>query len=179
MDPVLVDVALLRGLATGGLKLAPGRVIMARVVSNDGSGRGELAIAGGRLSATLPASLRAGEELRLVVQNISAGRVLLHNEPAPQPQQEPLQDADGGGGAAATPMHVLELCYDAQRLGPVDLRFELHAGALRVVVGMASAAALASATSAADELRGALAGASGLEVGVSVVARRPPLDVYV
>jgi hypothetical protein len=176
MDSVLVDVG---ALALPGVKLTPGRVIMARVVRNDAGGSGELAIGGGRLSATLPASLRAGEELRLVVAEVSAGRVVLRNEPLTAPREGGEGEGEGEGAGRPTATPALDLRYDAQRLGPIDLQLELRDGALAVVVGVGSPHALASAKAAADELRSALAAATGLAVGVSVRARQKPLDLYV
>lgn len=177
-------------MALPDVKLTPGRVIVARVVQTGPDGRGELSIAGARLSALLPAGVHEGEELRLLVKDVSAERVLLTIQadaalesglplPAHQPRDEEI-DPDGGEAQAFGPVtHVLALRYDAPALGTVDLRFELYEGALRVNVAMAGQAALARARDGSEELHAALARASGLEVSVNVSARRPPLNVYV
>jgi hypothetical protein len=189
VDSILVDIALLRTLASADIKLVPGRVIMARVVSTDGAGRGELSIAGARVSAALPPGLRAGQELRLTVREASAERIVLsaHGDTGATPGMQAAQSAfgqqvdDGQAGGArdtGTPSHVVELRYDAQQLGPVDLRFELYEGSLRVVVGLAPGAGLTGAQAAASELQQTLTAATGREVSVNAVARRQPLDLY-
>jgi hypothetical protein len=190
MDSILVDVALLRTLATADIKLVPGRVIMARVVSADGSGRGELSIAGTRISAALPPGVRAGQELRLTVREATPERVVLSTQADPEAlpgmaagaaaAQERVDDggeAPAGAGGPAT--HVLELRYDAAQLGPVDLRFELYEGALRVTATLAPGAALDSAQAATGALAATLAAATAREVSVSAVPRHQPLDMYV
>jgi hypothetical protein len=190
MDPILVDIALLRAMALPDVKLTPGRVIVARVVQAGVDGRGELSIAGARLSASLPAGVHEGEELRLLVKDVSADRVLLSIQsdgasetavPLPASQlRESEIDPDGEADPArGTPTQVLALRYDAPALGPVDLRFEMYAGALRVLVVMTGEQALASGHRGSQELQEALARATSLDVSVSVSARRPPLDLYV
>jgi hypothetical protein len=183
MELLLVDLSQLRALALPGIKLTPGRVITARVAATGADGRGALSIAGGRIAATLPAGVRTGQELRLVVKEVSADRVLLAvqaDAPAPDAEQSaPADEGPGAGGnRGSSASHVLELRYEAERLGSIDLRFEVYAGDLRVLVGMASAGAAASANAAAGELRDALAHATNREVQVSVSATHPPLDLY-
>jgi len=182
MDPILVDIAQLRTLMLPRITLTPGRVIMARVAEAGDGRRGELAIAGGRISATLPPGVRAGDELRLVVKDVSAERLVLQIEtPAAAPRESVEErEAAGGGGRQGTPSQVLELRYATQNLGLVGLRFALHpGGAISVTVGMPDDAGITRARSAADGLRAAIAQATGADVGVSVTAQRPPLDVYV
>jgi hypothetical protein len=190
MDPILVDIALLRAMALPDVKLTPGRVIVARVVAAGADGRGELSIAGARLSAALPPGVHEGEELRLLVKDVSADRVVLaiqseapSESASPQPASEPRNDdidPEGGVGSVyGTPTHVLAMRYDAPTLGAVDLRFELYAGALRVAIVMGGQRALASGLEGSQELHDALARATSLDVSVSVAARRPPLDLYV
>jgi hypothetical protein len=190
MDQILVDIALLRAMALPDVKLTPGRVIVARVVGTAADGRGELSIAGARLGALLPAGVHEGDELRLLVKEVSADRVLLVIQPdaaaenvlaAPiEPRAEGEIDPDAGeGSVGATATHVLALRYDAPSLGMVDLRFEMYEGALRVVVAMAAGAPVAAARAASEELHDALARASSLQVSVAVTERRLPLDMYV
>jgi len=46
MQPLAVELSLLRSLETAELRIAPGRAMMARVVSLNPAGRGSLSIAG-------------------------------------------------------------------------------------------------------------------------------------
>lgn len=184
MDPILIDAAQLRTLRISSLALTPGRVIMARVAEAGEGSRGELSIAGGRLRAALPPGVRAGDELKLVVKDVSAGRVVLQIQgepPAPQPLTEPRErDGEaGGGGRASTPNNVLELSYETVNLGLINLRFELHgADAVTVTVTMATPGAVTRARASADALRAALARSSLADVAVAITPARPPLDLY-
>ena len=98
--PLAVDLRALRVLVGPDIKIVPGRAVMARVVAQQPGGRGSLSIAGYLLEAELPESVRAGEDLRLVVKDVTAERVLLaitdpHDaDPGRQAQQ-----------AQAPPMH--------------------------------------------------------------------------
>ena len=67
MDPINVDVRLIKAVLGTELRIAPGRALMARVVTADGLGRGSLNIAGAVIDATLPKDIQAGQELRLTV----------------------------------------------------------------------------------------------------------------
>jgi hypothetical protein len=198
MQPMAVDLRVLRTLLTPDIKIVPGRAMMARVVVADGTGKGSLSIAGYLLEAELPKEVRTGQDLRLVVRDVSAERVLLsiadqHETPA-QPAQAPVVPPPGvplpGGGtlqvverdaqgdAARSPgSHTLTLRYDAPALGAVDLRFELDPGALRLGVTV-SPRALAAAHGDADDLRQALADELRRAISVVVSPRREPLDVY-
>jgi len=87
MQPMAIDPRVLRALLTPEIKIVPGRAMMARVVVADGNGRGSLSIAGYLLEAELPKDVRTGDDLRLVVRDVSPDRVLLgiadqHQEPA-------------------------------------------------------------------------------------------------
>ncbi|HEX4009242.1 MAG TPA: hypothetical protein VHX62_04510 [Solirubrobacteraceae bacterium] len=198
MQPMAVDLRVLRALLTPDIKIVPGRAMMARVVVADGSGKGSLSIAGYLLEAELPKEVRAGQDLRLVVRDVSAERVLLgiadqHEAPAQQtqapvapPPAVPLPgggtlqvtERDAQGGPAGSPdSHTLTLRYDAPALGAVDLRFELDPGALRLGVTV-SPRALAAAQGDADDLRQALADELHRAISVVISPRREPLDVY-
>ena len=48
MDPIALDVRLIKAVLGSELRIAPGRAIMARVVNTDGRGRGVITIAGER-----------------------------------------------------------------------------------------------------------------------------------
>jgi hypothetical protein len=204
MDPIAVDIRLIRAVLGAELRVAPGRALMARVVSADGFGRGSLSIAGALIDAKLPPGVQAGEDLRLVVRHVSPEQVVLgmsgeagaaavqsQTEVAlpgggrlrvtqrdPDPDSDPDSDADRAT-APATGRHVLALAYDAPALGTVDLRFELDPQSLRVNATLVAGAPAASATDAAGALREALSQAlGGRAVTVQVTPRREPLDVY-
>jgi hypothetical protein len=184
MHPILVDAAQLRTLRIPGLALTPGRVIVARVADVGEGSRGELSIAGGRLAVALPPGVRTGDELKLVVKDVSANRVVLQIQgepPSPEPLHEPREgDREaGGGGPASTATDVLQLSYQTVNLGSIGLRFELHAAsALTVTIAMATDAGLTRARASADLLRTSLAASPLTDIAVTVTAARPPLDLY-
>jgi hypothetical protein len=199
MDPIAVDIRLIRAVLGAELRVAPGRALMARVVNVNPMGRGALSIAGALIDAKLPPGVEAGQDLRLVVRHVSPEQVVLgislqDGAAAAQPQAavelpggghvrvtERDADSEGSGRATApgTGRHVLALAYDAPTLGTVDLRFELDPQSLRVNATLAAGAPAASATDAAGELRDALSQAlGGRPVTVEITPRREPLDVY-
>ncbi|MGA2011387.1 MAG: hypothetical protein ABSH51_12790 [Solirubrobacteraceae bacterium] len=186
MQPLAIDLQLLRSLLLPEMRIVPGRALMARVVNADGNGRGSISIAGYLLDAELPKHVGAGQELRLIVRETSAERVLLAIS---QPEQQTPaaaalpgggtltvteRDAEGGSSAEA---HTLTLRYDAPALGAVDLRFELDPSSLRVGIAV-SPAALASTQAGAGALGDALSAAVARAVSVTVSARREPLEIY-
>lgn len=91
VQPLAVDLRALRVLVGPDIKIVPGRAVMARVVQAPAGQRGSLSIAGYLLEAELPDNVRAGEDLRLVVREVSTDRVLLAitdpHEATPQQQQ--------------------------------------------------------------------------------------------
>jgi hypothetical protein len=201
MQPLAVDLHLLTDIGTVGLRLNPGRGLMARVMAADGNGRGVINIAGAVIEAQLPRHVRAGEQVRLVVRHLDEQRVVLElvhsNASAPQasgtPEPPPgavalpgggelrvAQDAPDGGSpdSARSGAQTVALSYDAPALGALDLRFELDAGGLRVHVAVAPGPALALAQAGSESLRQALAQSGERPVSVTVSARRQPLDVY-
>lgn len=195
-----IDLRILRTLLAPEIKVAPGRALMARVVVADGSGRGSLSIAGFLLEAELPKDVRTGQDLRLVVRDVSAERVLLSiadprqdtatppmpiagwvgPDPIPLPGggHVSVTERDAEGAPADRPdTHALSLRYDTPALGAIDLRFELDPGSLRLSVTVAPRA-LAPAQSQSDSLRESLAEELHRAVSVIVSARREPLDIY-
>jgi hypothetical protein len=193
VDPIAVDIRLIRAVLGAELRVAPGRALMARVMSADASGRGSLSIAGAVIEAKLPKGVQAGQELRLTVRDITPERVVLSlsDQAAAAAAQAPAELPGGGrvrvserdeaahkpsGGPAGS--HTLSLIYDAPSLGAVDLRFELDPQSLRVTATLAAGTPAQSATDAAGELRDALAEALGRPVAVHVTPRYEPLDVY-
>ncbi|HUA04119.1 MAG TPA: hypothetical protein VMB27_09460 [Solirubrobacteraceae bacterium] len=199
MDPINVDVRLIKAVLGAELRIAPGRALMARVVTADGLGRGSLNIAGTVIDAALPKDIQAGQELRLTVRNVSAERVELSLSDQPPPaalDSAPLpgggtlrvteRDAGGGNGGGrggsrrgdGTGRHSLSLRYDAPTIGSVDLRFELDPETLRLSATLAAGEPYERALDNAGGLRDALTEALGRPVTVDISARREPLDVY-
>jgi hypothetical protein len=190
MDPIAMDVRLFKAVLGTELRIAPGRMIAARVVNADGQGRGVITIAGEPLEASLPEHLQPGQELRLVVREVSAERVVLGlADGLAAPQSVPLpgggsirieeeDSSDPAGGGARSGTHTLALRYDAPALGAIDLRFELAPGSLRVTAALSPGEGLASAQARAGELQDALQGAVAQTVNVSVEPRYDPLDLY-
>lgn len=190
MDPIAVDVRLIKAVLGAELRIAPGRVLMARVLTADGSGRGSLSIAGAVIDAELPKDVKAGQELRLTVHHVSPERVELSlSDPtalaaaaaATLPGGGTVRVADrdpGAAGAHGDDRHSLTLRYDAPALGAVDLRFELDPQSLRLTATFAAGDPVERARAGAGQLREALTEALGRPVTVEVSARREPLDVY-
>jgi hypothetical protein len=196
MDPIAVDIRLIKAVLGTELKISPGRALMARVVTTDGTGRGSLNIAGTTLEAELPKDVQPGQELRLTVRTVSPDRVELSMSDqaaataaaaaaTPLPGGGALhvteRDADsgsGGGGKPGSDRHTLALRYDAPALGAIDLRFELDRESLRLTATLAAGEPVERARDAAGDLQAALARALGRPVAVDITARREPLDVY-
>lgn len=181
---------LLRSLEAPELKIAPGRALMARVVSADAHGHGTLSIAGALIEAGLPKHVRAGDELRLMVKEVSDEKVVLSlAEQAVPPAPEPVPLPGGGrvavserdaatGGAAGSAAHTVALRYDAPSLGPVDLRFQLDSASLRLSVTLPEGEPWERASAAAEELRGALADSLPRAISVTISPRHEPVEVY-
>jgi hypothetical protein len=195
MDPINVDIRLIKAVLGGELRIAPGRGLMARVVTADGLGRGSLNIAGAVVDASLPKDVRAGQELRLTVRHVSADRVemsMSDQSPPPAVDAATLPGGgalrvterdtnDGGGGSGSgegAERHTLSLRYDAPALGAVDLRFELDPSSLRVTATVGAGQPYDLALDGAGRLGDALTDAVGRPVTVDVSPRREPLDVY-
>jgi hypothetical protein len=193
-----LDLAFVRDVLLPGLTLTPGRAMMARVVEADQGDGGKLAIAGYLLEAELPKEMVAGQDVRLVVREVTADRVLLAamHEPAaattPTPLAAPIElpggahlrvledrgeerDAGGGDGRDG---HALGLLLDLPGLGPLELRFGLDAASVRASIATDPGPALARAQAQAGELREALARVCERAATVTVSARRQPLDLY-
>jgi hypothetical protein len=196
MDPINVDIRLIKAVLGADLRIAPGRALMARVVTADGLGRGSLNIAGAVIDASLPKDVQAGQELRLTVAHVSPDRVELSlsgqnpaafaaaaSEAVPLPGGGTVQVAErdaggGGGGSQGADRHALSLRYDAPALGAIDLRLELDPETMRVSATLAAGQPFDLALNNAGKLGDALAAAVGRPVTVDVLPRREPLDVY-
>jgi hypothetical protein len=91
--PLAINLQALRVLVGPDIKIVPGRAVMARVVQAPPGQKGSLSIAGYLLDAELPENVQAGQELRLVIRDVNAERVLLAiTDP---------HDADHAGSQAA------------------------------------------------------------------------------
>jgi hypothetical protein len=194
MEPLAVDLMLLRSVLGTEMKIAPGRGLMAHVMRADGSGRGAISIAGAVLEAELPTHVRAGQDVRLVVRSVSADRVVLSlsDQPLAPPPLPPAIPLPGGGSirivdsederASARGQRpgrqMLALRYDAPALGPVDLRFDLDPGSLRLAVTLDAGEPLRRAQTEAVSLRQALEDNVDRSVGLKLLPRPGALDVY-
>jgi hypothetical protein len=198
MDPIAVDIRLIRAVLGAELRVAPGRALMARVLTADASGRGSLSIAGAVIEAGLPKGVQAGQELRLIVRDVSSERVVLSLSDqagaavaaAPPAvalpgggsvrvsERDTAEQKGASGGGPDAGRHTLALVYDAPALGAVDLRFDLDSRSLRVSAVLAAGEPVEHAHARAGELREALADALGRPVTVEITPRREPLDVY-
>src|SRR4051794_3662083 len=190
MDLLRVEAALLRAQLPE-LVLRPGMTLPARVMERHGQ-MGLLLLAGTPLSAQLPDELKAGDRLRLRVEDVSEQVVLRTVEtpaapPAATPPPEvalPLPNggrAQGrvtgkgaGGGGADEPASVA-LDYDSPALGTLAMRLVQQPGGagLQVTVGATAGAPEERARAAAEDLRRALAEATGLPATVRVIGRAP------
>ena len=103
--PLAVDLRALRVLVGPDIKIVPGRAVMARVVQAPPGQKGSLSIAGYLLDAELPENVRAGDDLRLVVKDVSAQRVLLAITDPNDPDQA-QQTQQGQQATQAQPVHT-------------------------------------------------------------------------
>lgn len=194
MQPLAVEASLLRAVLATDVKLTLGRELMVRVASVTAEGRGVLSLAGMLLDAELPCNVRAGDELRLQVRELTPEKVVLaikdDSQPPPplvvaQPQVPlpgggslEVTERDAGGSlAAGDQTHTLALRYNAPHLGAVDLHFTLTGGALALTVGVAPGA-YEQAEEHSSKLQASLASVAERPVKVTVVARREPVEVF-
>lgn len=191
MEPLAVDLSTLVRALDSELRLAPGRVLMARVIEPPNeNGRGTLSLAGMALEASLPENVEHGQPLRLTVREVNPERVVLTlgaDQPAAlMPSVVPLpggasvwvaEDDDHTSTGAGKKNSSVSLHFDAPTLGRIDLRLELGDGNLRAAVAVSSAA-LEQAGGNAKQLQTALVEAVKLPTEVSVTARHDPLDIY-
>src|SRR4051794_27767198 len=190
MDLLRVEAALLRANLPE-LVLRPGMTLPARVMERHGQ-MGLLLLAGTPLSARLPDELKAGDRLRLRVEDVGE-QIVLRTVETPAAQQQaaaapppevalPLpngaqaglratEKADGRGGEDE-PVSVA-LDYDSPALGTLDMRLVLQpaGGGLQVTVGATAGAPEDRVRGAAEELRRAIADATGLPATVRVLGR--------
>jgi hypothetical protein len=165
---------------------------MARVVRPETpAARGALSIAGALIEAELPKDVKAGQDIRLIVKEVTPERVVLTLAdpsavaPAPAPVQLPgggairiTDDEQSGGQGSGGESRTLALRYDAPTLGAVEFRLLLDPASLRVAVELPAGDSFDRAQAAAADLRDALSAAVDRPVSVTVSARRDPVDVY-
>ena len=190
MDLLRVEAALLRAQLPE-LVLRPGMTLPARVMERHGQ-MGLLLLAGTPLSAQLPDDLKAGDRLRLRVEDVGEQVVLRTvDSPAAQAAQTPPPEValplPGGGRAGVRVTEraadgrgdeepaTVALDYVSPALGTIAMRLvQQPAGAgLQVTIGAAAGAPEERVRGAAAELRRALADATGLPATVRVIGRTP------
>ena len=198
MDLLRVEAALLRAQLPE-LTLRPGMTLPGRVMERHGQ-MGLLMLAGTPLAAQLPDDLKAGDRLRLRVEDIGEQVVLRTVETAPAatqtatPPPEVALPLPGGRQAevrvtekadeqrgADEPVSV-GLTYDSPALGTLDLRLVQQPGGagLQVTIGAGAGPPEEQARSAAETLRRTLTEATGLPTTVRAVGRtpKPRVDFY-
>jgi hypothetical protein len=192
--PLAVDLLLLRTALASEVKITAGRAIMARVAHADGNGRGSISIAGALFEAELPKQVKAGTEVRLIVRDVSADRVVLQLSDqtaaafAPPPAAVPLpgggalkvveREQQRGGSDSPDGRDLLTVRYDAPHLGPVELRFDLRPGSLHVTATLTPGEPLRRAQADAVSLREALQNELDRPISVQLKPGYEPLDVY-
>ncbi len=194
MEPLAVDLNLLRAVLTPDLQIDVGKLLMVRIASVESSGRGMLSLAGMLLEAELPEGVSTGQELKLVVREITPEKVVLSIQNDPQAAIPLLSAAliplaagslevrERGGGRStkrADGSHSLKLRYDAPNFGALDMHFVLDPqGGLQLAVVVPVGDALNDAQAAAPRLQQNLVEATNRSVILSVAGRYEPLEVF-
>jgi hypothetical protein len=170
------------------LVLRPGMTLAARVAETHGS-RGLLMIANAALAAELPEGVKAGDTLKLRVQEATPARIVMRMEteqppplvvPLPGGQEARLEvdEREGEGSQAAGRRSQVAITYRSPALGAIDFQLALEGGGLTAQVRAKEGAPYELARTQAEELRDALHRATGKPVQLTVSPRRDPLDVY-
>jgi hypothetical protein len=187
LDPALVKAEL------PTLVIRPGMTLAARVMETHGS-RGLLMIANAALAAELPDGVKAGDTLKLRVQEASSDRIVMRLESdAQQAQQPPTVVPIPLPGGQQAYIHVNEesseseardrrsevaITYRSPQLGALDFRLSLEGGAVTAQVRARKGAPFELAQAQAEELRDALNRATGKPVQLTVTPRHDPFDAY-
>jgi hypothetical protein len=197
MEAFAVDLQLLRSMMVNDLQLTVGRSLMARVASVDGDGRGRITLAGAMLEAELPKELKAGQEIRLQVRELTLEKVVLALQERPPVLDQPVMMALPGGGMleireklhptgegdgsgeVSSSTFVLSLVYDAPVLGAIEMRFTLDPTSLRLDASLAMGEPFELAQASSDELRAALTATVARTITVELTPRHDPVDLYV
>jgi hypothetical protein len=171
------------------LVLRPGMTLAARVAETHGS-RGLLMIGNAALAAQLPEGVKAGDTLKLRVQETSSERIVMRMEsevqqppvvpvPLPGGQQAALYvDERDGERRRSSEQAAVAITYRSPALGAIDFRLALEGGAVTAQVRAREGAPFELARAQAEELRDAVHRASGKPVQLTVSPRHDPLDVY-
>jgi hypothetical protein len=196
MQPMAVDLNLLRAMLTPELTLDVGRLLMVRVASVDPDGRGLLSLAGVLLEAELPQGVSAGQELKLEVRELTPQKVVLaiQNDasqtaipliaalivPMPLGGSLRVQERQPSGSTQLPDgSHSLKLRYDAPTFGTIEMHFILDTqGGLRLALVVPAGESLASAQASSEDLLDSLTEATGRQTSLSVSARYEPLEVF-
>ena len=189
MNPLAVDLTMLLRTLESEVRIAPGRVLTARVVDNGDPTRAKLSIAGKLLEAQLPSHLKAGEEVRLTVSEVSAEKVVLSlstplsaEAPRQASDHAKVSDEDASEQEADEDREhtrpAVSLRYQAPTLGAVDVRLQMGAGVLHALVGVRAGQPHKLAREQTAELRERLADATGLPVDLIIQARHDPIELY-
>ena len=191
VDPVVAVRTLLLRQAMPDLALRPGASLVARVASR-GERDGVLVLAGVPLTAQLPDEVESGATLRLKVREVTPERVTLQLDgpPIPPPpaeaQAQPRQDATARVEVQDPPRRRTEqgeerssvvLGFQSAELGRLELRIELTAGRVEVIVET-PAQVHDLVQDEADRLRDGLTVRVEREAQVKVRPRREPVDLY-
>lgn len=191
VDPVVAIRTLLLQQAMPDLPLRPGASVVARVASR-GDLSGVLVLAGVPLTAQLPEEVQPGATLRLKVREVTPERVTLQLDgpPIPPPPAEaqapPRQDPTARVDVQDPPRRRVEhgeerssvvLGFQSAELGRLDLRIELTAGKVEVVVDT-PAQVHDLVQDEAARLRDGLTVRVEREAEVRVRPRRDPVDLY-
>jgi hypothetical protein len=191
VDPVVAVRTLLLQQAMPDLLLRPGASVVARVASR-GDLDGVLVLAGVPLTAQLPDEVQSGATLRLKVREVTPERVTLQLDgpPIPPPPADappqPRQDTAARVDVQDPPRRRMEqgeerssvvLGFQSAELGRLDLRIELTAGRVEVVVDT-PAQVHDLVQDEAERLRDGLAVRVEREAHVKVRPRREPVDLY-
>jgi hypothetical protein len=191
VDPVVAVRTLLLQQAMPELPLRPGASVVARVASR-GDLNGVLVLAGVPLSAQLPREVESGATLRLKVREITPERVTLQLDgpPIPPPPAEapapPRHDGTARVDVQDPPRRRVQdgeerssvvLGFQSAELGRLDLRIELTAGKVEVVVDT-PAQVHDLVQDEAERLRDGLTVRVQRAADVTVRPRREPVDLY-
>ena len=192
MGPLAVDLSMLLRILESEVRVAPGRVLMARVVENQDPAKAKLSIAGKLLDAQLPGHLKEGEEVRLTVREVTADRVVLSLSPPlsgeAQRQSRDFSDLSDFSGYESEENtergdrdrgpQAVTLRYAAPTIGPVDVRLQMHEGMLQALVAVRAGQVHALAEAEAAALRERLTAATGLAVDLVIQPRHEPIELY-
>jgi hypothetical protein len=183
---VFIDPAMLKA-ELPQLVLRPGMTLAARVAETHGT-RGLLMIANSALAAELPDGVRAGDTLKLRVQEASSDRIVMRMEtdapqvpmiplPGGQPAHLEVNEREGEGRRSGEQAAVA-ITYRSPALGAIDFRLALEGGAVTAHVRAREGAPFELAQAQAAALREALNQATGKAVQLTLTPRHDPLDVY-